>query len=154
MPTLAFAHPDRALPGPVPGSRGSRTGWDARRPSGHGVNRSYAPVYALAAYARGYTRMDPAKAASEVVRLRGLKQYQEGHRLTLDHVALLGKIASRGKSNELPMPKKARPVAPSGAKAELDKLRIDPSYFDRYAPNHKVVVARVNELMGQLHPEG
>jgi hypothetical protein len=44
-------------------------------------------------------------------------------------------------------------VAPSGAKAELDKLRMDPSYFDRYAPNHKVVVARVNELMGQLHPE-
>jgi hypothetical protein len=31
---------------------------------------------------------------------------------------------------------------------------MDPSYFDRYAPNHKVVVARVNELMGQLHPDG
>ena len=42
MPTLAFAHPERALPGPVPGSRGGRTGRDARRPSGHGVNRSYA----------------------------------------------------------------------------------------------------------------
>jgi len=42
MPTLAFALPERALPGPVPGSRGGRIGRDARRPSGHGVNRSYA----------------------------------------------------------------------------------------------------------------
>ncbi len=42
MPTLAFALPERALPGPVPRSRGGRTGWDARRSSGHGVNRSYA----------------------------------------------------------------------------------------------------------------
>jgi hypothetical protein len=54
MPTLAVAHPARALPGPVPRSRGARTGRDARRPSGHGVNRSYALDSAIQEFASWY----------------------------------------------------------------------------------------------------
>jgi hypothetical protein len=43
--------------------------------------------------------------------------------------------------------------AVSAAQSELEKLRRDSSYFDRYAPNHKVVAARVAELMKQIHPD-
>jgi hypothetical protein len=43
--------------------------------------------------------------------------------------------------------------AASAAQSELEKLRRDSSYFDRYAPNHTVVAARVAELMKQIHPD-
>ncbi len=97
-------------------------------------------------------QLEPEAAAKELALHRATKEYAAGDRFKLDKVRLLTMIATRGQSEELPMPAKVKPVAPSGAKAELDKLRMDPAYFDRYAPNHKVVVARVNELMGQLHP--
>lgn len=48
---------------------------------------------------------------------------------------------------------KQTPAAKSSAQKELDKLRMDPAYFDRYAQNHKVVAARVAELMKQIHPD-
>ena len=51
------------------------------------------------------------------------------------------------------MPVKPTPAAKSAAQTELEKVRRDPSYFDRYAPNHKVVAARVAELMKQIHPD-
>lgn len=71
----------------------------------------------------------------------------------MDRVRLLGTIAARSTSRELPTPVKATPAAKSAAQSELETLRRDPSYFDRYAPNHKVVTARVAEPMKQIHPD-
>lgn len=128
---------------------------------GEKIGNSPAAVYALAMYQRGYTRMSPEKAAAEVARLRGLPQYQKGERMFTDHVALLSKIASRGQSRELSMPAKAKPAIQSPSEigrakleGELKTLRLDAAYSDRYAANHKQVVARVQAIMSELHPEG
>ena len=53
------------------------------------------------------------------------------------------------------MPVKAKPVAPTGRakpESELKALRLDASYSDRYAANHKQVVARVQQIMTELYP--
>ncbi len=124
---------------------------------GEVLGNSPAAVYALAAYARGYTRMDPAKAASEVARLRGLKQYQAGDKVFTDQVALLSKIATRGKSNGLKAPPatNVKHSAASQGRAKLEgeskTLRLDKGYWDKGAPNHKALQARMAEIMGELH---
>jgi hypothetical protein len=89
---------------------------------------SPAAVYALAMYQRGWTRMSPEKAASEVARIRALPEYQSGNKLFTDQVALLSKVAARGQSRELPMPAKVAPAARSAVQAEIDKIRSDPKY--------------------------
>lgn len=126
---------------------------------GEVIGNSPAAVYALAAYQRGYTRMSPEKAASEVARLRGLKQYQAGDKVFTDQVALLSKIAHRGKSNELKMPAKT-PVVKSGATmgrekldAEARTIRQDKGYWDKSAPNFRALQARVGEIMRELADE-
>lgn len=127
-----------------------------RNALGEAIGNSPAAVYALAAWQRGYTRMSPEKAASEVERLRGLDQYRMGNRSTLDRVALLRKVAARAQGRELPMPPKAAPVSPGAqARAKLEgeaqKIRQDPNYYGGDSRLRKVLVARMGEIMGELH---
>jgi hypothetical protein len=107
----------------------------------------------LAEFYRGTTRLSPEAAAKELAKVRADKNFWNGDKYLVDRARLLGTIAARSSSRELPMPTKQMPAEKSGAQKELDKLRMDPSYFDRYAPNHKVVAARVAELMKQIHPD-
>ena len=110
-------------------------------------------LIALAEFHRGSTRLSPEAAQKELTKLRSSKEFWAGERYAVDRARLLANIAARGTSREMAMPTKQTPVAKSAAQSELEKLRRDPSYFDRYAPNHKVVAARVAELMKQIHPD-
>jgi hypothetical protein len=107
----------------------------------------------LAEYYRGSTKLSPEVAAKELARVRADKAFWNGDKYLVDRARLLGTIAARGTSREMPMPTKPTPAAKSAAQSELEKLRRDPSYFDGYAPNHRVVAARVAELMRQIHPD-
>jgi hypothetical protein len=125
---------------------------------GEKIGNSPAAVYALAAWQRGYTNMAPATAMAELTRIRGLKQYAQGDRLTLDHVNLLGKIAYRGDKNEVKPAQKApyktaKTMGREKLESELRTIRLSPGYSDRYAADHKALVNRINELMGQLYPD-
>jgi hypothetical protein len=117
---------------------------------GEQIGNSPAAVFALAMWQRGYTRMSPEKAASEVARLRGTKEYQSGDKKYTDAVALVSKIAARGQSRELAMPRPTAPAARPAIQQEIDKIRQNPDYTSMDSKKRAPLVARVNALYAQL----
>src|SRR6266851_8911994 len=118
---------------------------------GEVLGNSPAAVYALAMYQRGYTRMDPSKAASEVARLRATEQYQRGDKGYTDQVALLSKVATRGQSRELPMSRPTAPAAKSAVQKEIDAIRANQDYVGLDSKKRKPLVERMAALQAQLH---
>jgi hypothetical protein len=109
-------------------------------------------LFALMLWHGGYTRMTPAAAARELAQHRASKEYLAGDRFKLEKVRLLGQIAARGQSNELPMPPKAAPVAQSQIQKRIDAIRRDPHYMGE-ARLRAALVAEMGDLYRQLHPE-
>jgi hypothetical protein len=106
----------------------------------------------LALWNGGYSKLTPERAAAELVQHRQSKSYMAGNRMTLDKVRLLGMIATRGSSNELPMPVKAAPAAKSQIQQRIDAIRRDPAYMGE-AKLRAALVAEMGDLYRQLHPE-
>jgi hypothetical protein len=106
----------------------------------------------LALWNGGYSRLTPERAAAELAQHRQSKSYMAGNRMTLDKVRLLGMIATRGSSNELPMPVKAAPAAKSQIQQRIDAIRRDPHYMGE-TKLRAALVAEMGDLYKQLHPE-
>jgi hypothetical protein len=106
----------------------------------------------LALWNGGYSKLTPERAAAELAQHRASKLYASGDRLTLDKVRLLGQIATRGQSGELPMPAKAAPVAKSQIQTRIDAIRRDPHYMGD-TKLRAALVAEMGDLYRQLHPE-
>ena len=88
-----------------------------------------------------------------MTKLRASKEYMAGDHATVDRVALLHKLAARGQSNELAVPKRGAAPAPTSQEkiqARIKDLRANPAYLDRDSPAHKEVVAQVAELYRKL----
>ncbi len=125
---------------------------------GTGLGNAPSVLVALAHFYRGDFKLSPESAQAELTKVRSSKAYQAGDRSAIDRGRLLGMLATRAGGELLP-PKAQHgggvPFAKAqSVNAELTKLRMDPAYWDKSAPNHKVTVARVHELMRQLHGEG
>jgi hypothetical protein len=105
----------------------------------------------LALWNGGFSKLTPEDAARELAQHRASKSYMSGNRLTLDKVRLLGMIATRGQDGEMSMPAKAAPVAVSAVQKEINKIRSDKNYTSMDKKVRQPLVARMNELMSQLH---
>jgi hypothetical protein len=113
-------------------------------------------VAGLAAWERGDLRLSPADARKELARVRASKEYGEGKASAVDRVRLLSRVAARGADQQPPSGKAHRPVAPSRKgklEAELSRLRMDEGYTDKGRANHKQILARVQEIYRELHPD-
>ena len=116
-----------------------------------------AVIIAPAHLHRGDLNLSPAQAQAEIKKLRGDKAYVTGDRATVDRVRVLSRIASRGDRNEVPMRSHAVPNTKSQGRgkleAEAEQIRLDKGYWDKAAPNHRALQARMAELMQQLSQE-
>jgi hypothetical protein len=118
-----------------------------------GLGNAPSVLVALAHFYRGDFKLSPESAQAELTKLRSSKGYQAGERSPVDRGRLLGMLATRAGGDLLP-PKPQRgggSAKPQDTNAELTKLRMDPAYWDKSAPNHKATVARVHELMKELY---
>jgi hypothetical protein len=80
-----------------------------------------------------------------------LSRARAGDRMTLDKVRLLGLIATRGQSEEMPMPARTVSPAKSAVQVEIDKIRADKNYISSDSKVRAPLVKRMGELMAQLH---
>lgn len=61
-------------------------------------------------------------------------------------------IATRGQDGaEMPMPAKAAPAAKSAVQKEIDAIRKNPDYIGLDSKKRAPLVARMGQLMSQLH---
>jgi hypothetical protein len=102
----------------------------------------------------GYSKLTPEAAARELAQHRATKEYLAGDRFKLEKVRLLTMIATRGQSEEMPMPAKAEPKRPaptSWVQVEIEKIRANEDYTSMDSKKRKPLVERMNQLMAQLH---
>jgi hypothetical protein len=101
--------------------------------------------------------MSPAKAAAEVERITKLDQYRRGDKLTIDHLNVPRKIASRDQRPDLapkaPVVKSGKTMGREKLEAEAKQIRLDKGYWDKSAPNFRALQARMGEIMRHLSGE-
>ena len=105
----------------------------------------------LALWNGGYSKLTPEAAARELAQHRASKEYLAGDRFKLDKVRLLTMIATRGQSEEMPMPAKVAPAAKSAVQKEIDAIRANPDYVGLDSKKRKPLVEHMAALQAQLH---
>jgi hypothetical protein len=137
--------------------------WIDRDVDGTGRRIGNHPDLVVGLALRAFAQLSPEAAQRDLDQIRKSPAYAQGDKLAVAKARMLNIVLAQGQSKgdksvgkfTPPSTRKDFAVQPAGQQIQkqIDSLRRDPGYSDRYAANHKELVAQVSALYRRLYPE-